>query len=104
MAGGLPLEQKHAETACSSSTRERISLGSLYSWWPSGTMVYGILRLINFARGDLLMLAAYVNTAGEYSTYLGFLNLAGHPADCGHSIIVERSAYRPYEIRRGPPS
>ena len=38
-----------------------ISLGSLYSLIAIGyTMVYGVLRLINFAHGDILMLAAYV--------------------------------------------
>ncbi|MEJ5364999.1 MAG: branched-chain amino acid ABC transporter permease [Desulfosoma sp.] len=37
-----------------------ISLGSLYALVAIGyTMVYGILRLINFAHGDLLMVAAY---------------------------------------------
>lgn len=37
-----------------------ISLGSLYGLVAIGyTMVYGILRLINFAHGDLLMFAAY---------------------------------------------
>jgi branched-chain amino acid transport system permease protein len=37
------------------------SLGSLYALIAMGyTMVYGILRLINFAHGDLLMVAAYV--------------------------------------------
>ena len=38
-----------------------LSLGSLYALIAIGyTMVYGILRLINFAHGDLLMVAAYV--------------------------------------------
>ena len=37
-----------------------ISLGSLYALIAIGyTMVYGILRLINFAHGDLIMLGAY---------------------------------------------
>jgi len=37
-----------------------ISLGSLYALIAIGyTMVYGILRLINFAHGDLIMVAAY---------------------------------------------
>ena len=35
-----------------------LSLGSLYALIAIGyTMVYGILRLINFAHGDLLMVA-----------------------------------------------
>jgi branched-subunit amino acid ABC-type transport system permease component len=42
-----------------------LSLGSLYALIAIGyTMVYGILRLINFAHGDLLMVAAYAAVMG----------------------------------------
>jgi len=42
-----------------------LSLGSLYALIAIGyTLVYGILRLINFAHGDLLMVAAYVAVMG----------------------------------------
>ena len=38
-----------------------LSLGSLYALIAIGyTMVYGILRLINFAHGDIFMLGAYI--------------------------------------------
>lgn len=38
-----------------------ISLGSIYALIALGyTMVYGIMRLINFAHGDIYMLGAYV--------------------------------------------
>ena len=37
-----------------------ISIGSIYALIAIGyTMVYGILRLINFAHGDIFMMAAY---------------------------------------------
>jgi len=37
-----------------------LSLGSLYALIAIGyTMVYGILRLINFAHGEVFMLATY---------------------------------------------
>ena len=37
-----------------------LTLGSLYALIAIGyTMVYGILRLINFAHGDILMVGAY---------------------------------------------
>ena len=37
-----------------------ISIGSLYALLGIGyTMVYGILRLINFAHGDIFMMASY---------------------------------------------
>ena len=38
-----------------------LSAGSLYALMAVGlAMVFGILRLINFAHGDLMMIAAYV--------------------------------------------
>src|SRR5262245_55207500 len=38
----------------------RVSLGSIYALLALGyTMVYGVLRLINFAHGDVYMLGAY---------------------------------------------
>ena len=38
-----------------------LTLGSLYGLIAIGyTMVYGILRLINFAHGDVIMVGAYV--------------------------------------------
>ena len=38
-----------------------ISLGSLYALIAIGyTMVYGILLMINFAHGDIIMVGAYV--------------------------------------------
>ncbi len=37
-----------------------LTLGSLYGLIAIGyTMVYGILRLINFAHGDIFMISAY---------------------------------------------
>ena len=42
-----------------------ISLGSLYALIAIGyTMVYGILRLINFAHGDIFMLGTYLTFYG----------------------------------------
>ena len=38
-----------------------VSLGSIYALIALGyTMVYGVMRLINFAHGDIYMLGAYV--------------------------------------------
>ena len=38
-----------------------LSLGSIYALIALGyTMVYGIIKLINFAHGDIYMLGAYV--------------------------------------------
>jgi branched-chain amino acid transport system permease protein len=38
-----------------------LSIGSLYALMAVGlAMVFGILRLINFAHGDKMMIAAYI--------------------------------------------
>lgn len=80
-----------------------ISLGSLYGLVAIGyTMVYGILRLINFAHGDLLMFAAYV---AIYSTTLFALPwTVGFPlavvATGLIGIVLDRSAYKP--LRNAP--
>lgn len=80
-----------------------VSLGSLYGLVAIGyTMVYGILRLINFAHGDLLMFAAYV---AIYSIslftipwYLSFPLAIVATGLIG--ILLDRSAYRP--LRNAP--
>ena len=75
-----------------------ISLGSLYALIAIGyTMVYGILRLINFAHGDIFMLGAYLTYYGITYTpipwYLVFLGAAIFTGLFG--VILERLAYRP---------
>ncbi|MEG6513491.1 branched-chain amino acid ABC transporter permease [Desulforamulus ruminis] len=75
-----------------------ISLGSLYALIAIGyTMVYGILRLINFAHADLLMVAAYVAFYGillfSLPWWLAFALAVIFTALLGMSI--EKVAYRP---------
>ena len=80
-----------------------LSLGSLYALIAIGyTMVYGILRLINFAHGDLLMVSAYVAIMGvglfswpwpvAFGLAIAMTGLIG--------VLLERGAYRP--LRRAP--
>jgi branched-chain amino acid transport system permease protein len=94
-----------------------IILGSVYALIALGyTMVYGILKLLNFAHGDVFMVGAFIA--------LGILNLIGGalnpaiPAGAGGALIVlcmflaamtgsgflgvaiERFAYRP--LRNAP--
>jgi len=94
-----------------------VSLGSIYALIALGyTLVYGILRLINFAHGDLFMLAAYaaigtcaalglgdataasvpVSSWGAFAVVL----LASMAAAALAGALVERLAYRPL---RGQP-
>ncbi len=80
-----------------------LSLGSLYALIAVGyTMVYGILRLINFAHGDLIMVAAYAAVMG-----VGLFSWPW-PVAAGVAVLLtglvgvllERAAYRP--LRRAP--
>ena len=51
-----------------------LSVGSLYALMAVGlAMVFGILRLINFAHGDMMMIAAYI---AAFALFAG-LPLAG---------------------------
>ncbi len=75
-----------------------ISLGSLYALIAIGyTMVYGILRLINFAHGEIVMLGSYVAFYGVAMFMLPWW--AAFPLaillTAGVGIIVERAAYKP---------
>jgi len=80
-----------------------LSLGSLYALIAIGyTLVYGILRLINFAHGDLLMVAAYLAVMGVgLFAWPWPLALALAVALTGlMGVLLERGAYRP--LRRAP--
>ena len=80
-----------------------VSLGSLYALIAIGyTMVYGILRLINFAHGDLLMVTAY---AAMYGVLLFSLPwFVSFPlaviATGAIGILLDRAAYKP--LRQAP--
>ncbi len=83
-----------------------LSLGSVYALIALGyTMVYGIVKLINFAHGDILMLGAY---SGYFvlrqfgTTPVGmFLAFIFAMVVCAViSILIERFAYRP--LRAAP--
>ncbi|WP_144414818.1 branched-chain amino acid ABC transporter permease [Clostridium aceticum] len=75
-----------------------ISLGSLYALIAIGyTMVYGILRLINFAHGEIFMMSLYFAFYGvsifNMPWYLSFLVAIIMTAALG--MLVERAAYKP---------
>ena len=75
-----------------------LSLGSIYALIALGyTMVYGIIKLINFAHGDIYMLGAYV--AFITTTYFGFSFFPAMIASmvvCGIlGVLIERIAYKP---------
>jgi branched-chain amino acid transport system permease protein len=75
-----------------------ISLGSLYALVAIGyTMVYGILRLINFAHGDIFMMATYFAFYGVATFtlpwYISFLLAIILTTILG--FFLEAGAYRP---------
>jgi len=80
-----------------------LSLGSLYALIAIGyTMVYGILRLINFAHGEIFMLATYLLYYGFLIFHLpwwaSFIVAIALTALIG--MLSEKIAYRP--LRNSP--
>ena len=80
-----------------------LTLGSLYALIAIGyTMVYGILRLINFAHGDIMMVGGFLGYFGIAVLGLPFgaavlLSIAGSAA---LGMISDKIAYRP--LRSAP--
>jgi len=85
-------------------------LGSIYALVALGyTMVYGILGLINFAHGDIVMVGALtaltvimglVGSALPVSLILGLALAAAMLVCMALGVTIERAAYRP--LRRAP--
>ncbi len=75
-----------------------LSLGSIYALIALGyTMVYGIIKLINFAHGDIYMVGAYVAFFATTTLKLSFfpaLILAMVVAALV-GVVIEKLAYRP---------
>ena len=78
-----------------------ISLGGAYALIAIGyTMVYGILRLINFAHGDLFMIAGYlmIFALADFPWYIAIPIVLIGTVVIG--IVIERLAYKP--LRSAP--
>jgi branched-chain amino acid transport system permease protein len=89
-------------------------VGSLYALLALGyTMIYGVLRLFNFAHGDIFMVGAYVaifvlgalgaTHALALAALIGALTaaiVAAALSGAAVGLLVERVAYRP--VRRAP--
>lgn len=78
-----------------------ISLGGAYALIAIGyTMVYGILRLINFAHGDIFMMAGYfmIFAVASFPWYIAIVIVLVATVALG--VLIERVAYRP--IRNAP--
>lgn len=80
-----------------------LGVGSIYALIALGyTMVYGIVRLINFAHGDILMMGAYFGllsmTTGNLP--LGLAIIVSMILCALFGIIVDKLAYKP--LRNAP--
>ncbi|WHZ03096.1 branched-chain amino acid ABC transporter permease [Neobacillus sp. YX16] len=75
-----------------------VSLGSIYALIALGyTMVYGIVKLINFAHGDVFMVGAFIGFYSITILDLGFFpSLLISMAVCAIlGVLIERIAYKP---------
>src|SRR4051794_29920035 len=92
-----------------------LSTGSIYALIALGyTMVFGVLKLINFAHGDLVMIGAFVafyaarwrgtDTNGPLPTgswgFAGVVFIVSMAACAALGFVIERFAYRP--LRKQP--
>ena len=93
-----------------------IAVGAIYALIALGyTMVYGILKLINFAHGDVFMLGSFVgyyagqwaekqsqNQAGTFTSwvYAGGIMALSMIVCAIVGYLIERVAYRP--LRKAP--
>jgi branched-chain amino acid transport system permease protein len=78
-------------------------LGSMYALVAIGfTMIYGIIRLINFAHGDIVMIGAFVTLGLVISGKIPFPVIVVMVFIAGvlMGILIERAAFRPM---RGAP-
>ena len=78
-----------------------ISLGGAFALIAVGyTMVYGILRLINFAHGELFMMAGYfmIFSMASLPWFIAIPVVLAATAALG--VLIERAAYKPL---RGAP-
>lgn len=84
-------------------TLNALQLGSIYALIALGyTMVYGILRLINFAHGDIFMAGAFLGLVGAAVLKLPLLLTMLFSMICTATlgVLIERAAYKP--LRNAP--
>jgi branched-chain amino acid transport system permease protein len=89
-------------------TNDALTLGSVYALIALGyTLVYGVLKLLNFAHGDVFMVGSFVGfgvlqlLGGSADPrvpvwlLLSLVTLAAMGACAGLGVAIERFAYRP---------
>ncbi|HEX7084416.1 MAG TPA: branched-chain amino acid ABC transporter permease [Gaiellaceae bacterium] len=89
-------------------TVDALTLGSVYALIALGyTLVYGVLKLLNFAHGDVFMVGSFIgfgvlqllggtsNPAVPVWVLLTLVTLAAMAGCAGLGVAIERFAYRP---------
>jgi branched-chain amino acid transport system permease protein len=79
------------------------SLGSMYALIAIGyTMVYGVLRLINFAHGDIMMVGVYFAffAMSVFALPFGFAVIVAVGGAVVVGILIDKIAYKP--LRKAP--
>ncbi|MFR9753055.1 branched-chain amino acid ABC transporter permease [Nocardia sp. 004] len=103
-------------------TADGVTYGAIYALVAVGyTLVYGVLRLINFAHSEIFMLGMFGQLVGLmifrfsaspeiYSQgvvltviYLGLAMVVGMVVSGGAAVGLERAAYRPLRMRGAKP-
>lgn len=75
-----------------------LSLGAIYALIALGyTMVYGIVMLINFAHGDIMMVGAYVSffSISIFKTNILVAMIVAMLSSALLGIVIEKVAYKP---------
>jgi branched-chain amino acid transport system permease protein len=99
----VAFDEKQKMTVVIQQLINGLNLGCLYGLIAIGyTLVYGILRLINFAHGDVMMVATYVAYFGAVQFLLPWwlAALAAILLTALLGIAIDRGAYLP--VRQGP--
>ena len=110
---GRPCYRRPLWTHSSSSPSTRLTLGSVYALIALGyTLVYGVLKLLNFAHGDVSWSArssasASCSCSAARSSpmvpvwlLLVLVTLAAMAGCAVLGVVIERFAYRPFAMRR----
>lgn len=103
------LHPRYGHTEWLSFVTFGVTIGAVYALIALGyTMVYGILRMVNFAHGDVFMFGAYAacftliacNRNGLLSPYplpcLGLAIVVSGCVSAGIGMLAERIVYRPF--------
>jgi branched-chain amino acid transport system permease protein len=109
----LPVEDRYSASAWKAFVISGVALGGIYALVALGyTLVYGVLRMINFAHGEVMMMGCFISFFfAEAYAQSGFLNrnpfvallvifVVAMLASCLVAMLLERVAYRP--LRTAP--